>query len=625
MKVMIDSNAEGEETTVQVMASIPIILRYLPWALLHLLLFLFIVKFHPIFIGGGNIWIMGRGIITLAGLSILILLFAVFMSRLVDATQQRFFETLRTSWVQIAITEFPASQHCLSGFSAGLALFLPLLLFGYLMFATNYLLGYIFVVFVIVEYAPHLSLSGFIKDPYHRLKSWVMELTTTTAREVICLCFILTVLIFLHNFLAELSIHTERNDGILFRSAVVRICTENIKVKQLKPYESRTNYEEQNLKNISALSHYYPKLIRETFFLLLLMFLLILSFVLLLFAKTLRESLSLCHYLRDFPQIEAYLRYDRISASSKTAFGIIVLLVFLLLVPCNFIAGWFTVEILYYAFTGHFISNSNIVEVFSWVPTSLLVMGLPIFWGKFFLIAVFLKPVFRLASLIIWAGTKLTHLLKPPNGNTAIPKEIRETVRSLCEEAEVKMPKLILVPGWDINILVEPGALLRFIPKLIIGQGALKILSKEEISAVVAHEIAHLKYEIKWITLCHYVSYATLTSPSLLTIMFDLRRRELRADNFAARLLGKPEPLISALRKIRSFQSSDMFKETQVSQNGLKRNLSSKIRERFFEKGKGIVALYDFTYGRGLLGYVHPPFGERIQALEEFSVSSSLI
>ena len=94
-------------------------------------------------------------------------------------------------------------------------------------------------------------------------------------------------------------------------------------------------------------------------------------------------------------------------------------------------------------------------------------------------------------------------------------------------------------------------------PVVIIGEEYAKSLDFEELKAVLAHELAHIKAKDSLIiSLCQFATYLYFFVPGLKKYFEKiLLFRELRADKVALGYLGKKEPLARALVKTYKFET----------------------------------------------------------------------
>ncbi len=200
------------------------------------------------------------------------------------------------------------------------------------------------------------------------------------------------------------------------------------------------------------------------------------------------------------------------------------------------------------------------------------------------------------------------------------------TVRRLAEKAGIGMPEVAVYEG-------EPNAFatgaFRDSSLVAVSTGLLHSMTKEEVEAVLAHEVAHVANgDMVTLTLiqgvvntfvvflarvvgyavdkavfrtergvgpCYYVTVVICEIvfgilASIIVAWFS-RQREFRADAGAARFMGNPGPMVAALRRLGGIEPGELPKAFQSS------GISDKA---------GFMALFS----------THPPIEERIAALE---------
>ena len=204
---------------------------------------------------------------------------------------------------------------------------------------------------------------------------------------------------------------------------------------------------------------------------------------------------------------------------------------------------------------------------------------------------------------------------------------IVETVRKLAEKAQIGMPEVGIFEG-------APNAFATGAFKnsslVAVTTGLLQGMTKEEIEAVIAHEVAHIAngdmvtmtliqgvMNTFVVFLSRVIGYAVdsflrkgdnnNSGPGMgyyiSTIVLDIvlgfaaaivvawfsRHREFRADAGAARLMGRKQPMMNALARLGGMQPGELPKAVEAM---------------------GI------TGGMGQLFATHPPIEERIAALQ---------
>ncbi len=204
---------------------------------------------------------------------------------------------------------------------------------------------------------------------------------------------------------------------------------------------------------------------------------------------------------------------------------------------------------------------------------------------------------------------------------------IVETVRKLADKAGIGMPEVGIFDG-------EPNAFatgaFRNSALVAVSTGLLVGMTREEIEAVIGHEIAHVAngdmvtmtliqgvMNTFVVFLSRVIGYAVdsflrrnnerSSGPGIgymiTTLVLDIvlgfaasmvvawfsRQREFRADAGSAQLLGRRQPMINALARLGGMQSAELPKS---------------------------VAAFGIAGGMGQLLSTHPPLEERIAALQ---------
>ncbi len=194
----------------------------------------------------------------------------------------------------------------------------------------------------------------------------------------------------------------------------------------------------------------------------------------------------------------------------------------------------------------------------------------------------------------------LTALRACPVSEVQCP-ELYKEVRDLCRDARLPVPRLFVSPAMQPNILTV-GCSARS-AAVCCTEGLLRVLSAQELRAVLAHELAHVSRRdivvSSWAAgLASLVAFCPLSAVFLQLTASD--GREYHADAQGALLAGDPMAMASALRKI------DMSAAA----------LPLRPRGRLAASSYLMIA-HPFPYaGFGRLFITHPPTGERVRRLE---------
>ncbi len=213
--------------------------------------------------------------------------------------------------------------------------------------------------------------------------------------------------------------------------------------------------------------------------------------------------------------------------------------------------------------------------------------------------------------------------------------EVYEIVRRLSNRAKIPMPDIYLTPSEQPNAFAtgrNPNN-----AAIAVTQGIRKLLSKEELEGVIAHEMAHIKNRDTLISTVVAVMAGVLTFLSrigrfrmifggrsrndeggaaailrivaiilapIAAILIKLavsRSREYVADETGARISGDPKKLASALQKMQNQVNAKPMEVNEATSHMFILNPLS---------GEGLTKLFS----------THPPLEERIERLNKMRV-----
>lgn len=238
-----------------------------------------------------------------------------------------------------------------------------------------------------------------------------------------------------------------------------------------------------------------------------------------------------------------------------------------------------------------------------------------IFGGLVNLVAFFFSDKIAIAAM---RGRQLT----PETGG-----DLYRMVDRLRQRAELPMPKVYLCPHEAPNAFATGRS-----PRhaaVAFTQGAVNLLSPEELEGVAAHELAHIKSRDTLISTVAAMIAGTLAfiaqysfffmmgrreggNPLLMIVGVILgavgaaliramisRTREFQADAIGARIAGSPQGLMSALSKLNGYSRRIPLRQPNPAQNNL------FIVEPLAGTSRTLVNLFA----------THPPTEKRLEAL----------
>lgn len=260
---------------------------------------------------------------------------------------------------------------------------------------------------------------------------------------------------------------------------------------------------------------------------------------------------------------------------------------------------------------------NNIKTIFLLGLLTALFLFIGSFWGKN---GLFIGLVFALVMNIgsYWFSDKM--ILAMYRAKKSDRNELNRIVEEVAELSNIPMPKVYIIPSEAPNAFATGRS-----PKhaaVAVTNGILKLLSKDELKGVIAHEMAHIKNRDTLIqavaaTIASVISYAAIfarfssdddrnalgilvmafIAPIAATIiqLAISRSREYLADEKGAKNIHNPESLASALEKIEG--------------SSLRMMMGSQTTSSLFiiNPFKGMWKLFA----------THPPTYERVKKLRE--------
>jgi len=189
-------------------------------------------------------------------------------------------------------------------------------------------------------------------------------------------------------------------------------------------------------------------------------------------------------------------------------------------------------------------------------------------------------------------------------------------VADICSFAGVNMPKIVIT-SEDV-IAANVKHIFLFGVSLKITQKTLRELNKQELEALLAHEVSHLKKHSLKFSILNSLSEWTLFGSGFLTLVQDSKELEFEADRFSLawlkdKGLGR-EALVNLLDKVSLLNSAPglAFSDSAMS-------FSASLRKKD-TKNIDPLALLRFIdemfFGDMVISYIHPTAGERIRRIE---------
>lgn len=294
----------------------------------------------------------------------------------------------------------------------------------------------------------------------------------------------------------------------------------------------------------------------------------------------------------------------------------------------NIIAVVFCIDSLSYLLKGQALLFDKTANLWSWVfAASKTFFGTTAGQktGAVFIIIVSLPVLILFATfirrgvLIVFLAMKilLRYFFHIKYQNTEIPP-IENFVQKICSKYDIAEPMIILVNSQDIILRLRE---ISFSNKTAIelSNGTIELLNQQELKAVIAHELGHIKQGLWKVSMLKLLSSLAMFPNYYLTLCIDWAKKEMDADQFALTVTKDAESLKQALIKISTAQIPYSILATDSNLGFF--NKSVKVSLKIFSKKlHSAIISVKFFFGDGLFGYVHPYLSERLEAIETNSL-----
>jgi Zn-dependent protease with chaperone function len=150
--------------------------------------------------------------------------------------------------------------------------------------------------------------------------------------------------------------------------------------------------------------------------------------------------------------------------------------------------------------------------------------------------------------------------------------------------------------------------------RIFVSPAVMLQLSPAEAQAAIGHELGHVKHDATAIRLTRWLSSLLLFPCNVFAVLLDTEGREKRADAVAARLVGNPDTVATALMKV---ALGGIFGLGRRNGSAGKQPVSGRLAARP-AGGRGMAAfalLASLLQPELILGYAHPLLRERLEAL----------
>ena len=285
-------------------------------------------------------------------------------------------------------------------------------------------------------------------------------------------------------------------------------------------------------------------------------------------------------------------------------------------------AAAFCFEGFCYAFVGRTILCGQTANLWSWMfAMCKILFGNSAGWGVgMFLLSVISLPVLmaggtfirRLLAHVALAIRVIGNQLAGKKRDSQYFRQSEEFAKKACLHLHLKTPLIWMTSDKAVNVRLHWLALLGN-SVIEISSGAIGLLDDDELQAVLAHEIGHVKQGVWKIAILKLLSAVAFFPNHYLTLCLNWAGNEMDADRIAQALTNNPQSLQRALMKIAAAQSrylKQRFEERPAPNaiSGIGLGVKNALRIRYYA--------IRFFFGDSLFGYAHPFLSERLKALE---------
>lgn len=307
---------------------------------------------------------------------------------------------------------------------------------------------------------------------------------------------------------------------------------------------------------------------------------------------------------------------------SSKIFNHAVLFMFFFFGIINYISAVLSLELLSYMVTNKTIFFRETSSLLSWIPTSMALGELDLsysretvhlFFTKGFLVgmvspfilsaSVYLRGIYKKAIGIM--RTKKEHLI--------LPDDMDSFLKSTCKSLGIETPR-ILVTQDDNNLVSTSSGLLSKRANIYVEKEILDRLNKNELKAVIVHELSHIKNDLKKIALLKFFSKIALFPNNFLLLLVNYKEMEYNADRLALSVMKNPAYLEDALEKIKKIS---LNKSIDLYLNSLEKKPKKSKFFTWVQNYKEYRNVFNnFFASDALVGYSHLGIEKRIKTIK---------
>ncbi len=297
---------------------------------------------------------------------------------------------------------------------------------------------------------------------------------------------------------------------------------------------------------------------------------------------------------------------SRVSIGFYVAAGIFYIMGFIV----NWFAAVLCIDAFNYAFFGHAVFIEKTANLWSWI----FVFCKVIFGNTCgYIAALSLITIIFMPILLVFAcflRRFLSNIILYIRFFFNRQEFTNDKIVHLNEFLKTMCTKTVLTVANKQNISIH-AKMLFFGTKPIIelSRGTVDLLDADELKAVIAHELGHIKSGIRKVETLKLLSSFGLFPNYYLTFCINWPKYEKDADRFSIEVTHNPKALKTALIKI--------------STAGLRFSDKKSSNHSLGVKYHNVKRSISFFFGEGLLGYTHPHLSHRLAAIDSYNTKEA--
>ncbi|GEM_PF-2529187 len=246
-------------------------------------------------------------------------------------------------------------------------------------------------------------------------------------------------------------------------------------------------------------------------------------------------------------------------------------------------------------------------------------VAIPVSFVSRVMLFLYAIPIIAIIAVIVFRKIKeTTGILLARISDLRQKEQLHNIVKSISSYAGVRTPVIAvknsnLIAGFAVGLLP-------FCNAIVLTRKAVESLKEDELEALVAHEIAHLKRHSFVFGFLNFLSEWTLFGKGFLAVLLDTKRIEFEADDFSLEWLRRKgfskEAMVSLLNKTMAINAMSRYLAVSRPLFAFDETGNEDMGGDKMTFGKKLSLLYEVYFGDFMISYIHPSIEERIRRIE---------